>query len=89
MLHDGANVDPTTALCYLATIDGPTRFKKSRSVGAYVGLKRQPLNQDGPRFEFTLEAAGTLNAALERKLDDIGIRSFILTGPLLENGSSE
>jgi transposase len=27
-----------TALCYLATIDDPTRFKKSRSVGAYVGL---------------------------------------------------
>ena len=41
-----ANVDPITALCYLATIDGPTRFKKSRSVGAYVGLKRQPANQD-------------------------------------------
>jgi transposase len=27
-----------TALCFLATIDDPTRFKKSRSVGAYVGL---------------------------------------------------
>ena len=27
-----------TALCYLATIDDPTRFKKSRSVGAYLGL---------------------------------------------------
>jgi transposase len=27
-----------TALCYLATIDDPTRFHKSRSVGAYVGL---------------------------------------------------
>lgn len=27
-----------TALCYLATIDDPTRFSKSRNVGAYVGL---------------------------------------------------
>jgi transposase len=27
-------VRPITALCYLATIDDPTRFKKSRSVGA-------------------------------------------------------
>lgn len=27
-----------TALCFLATIDDPTRFKRSRSVGAYVGL---------------------------------------------------
>ena len=28
----------STALCYLATIDDPARFRKSRSVGAYVGL---------------------------------------------------
>src|SRR5262249_39395949 len=27
-----------TALCFLATIDDPTRFKRSRSVGAYLGL---------------------------------------------------
>jgi len=31
-------VGAITALCYLATIDDPERFKKSRSVGAYVGL---------------------------------------------------
>jgi len=31
-------VGPITALCYLATIDDPTRFEKSRSVGAYAGL---------------------------------------------------
>ena len=31
-------VGPITALCYLATIDDATRFKKSRSVGAYAGL---------------------------------------------------
>ena len=31
-------VGPITALCYLATIDDPTRFKKSRNVGAYLGL---------------------------------------------------
>lgn len=31
-------VGPITVLCYLATIDDPSRFKKSRSVGAYVGL---------------------------------------------------
>ena len=31
-------VGPITALCYLATIDDPTRFKRSRSVGAYLGL---------------------------------------------------
>ncbi len=31
-------VGPITALCFLATVDDPTRFKRSRSVGAYVGL---------------------------------------------------
>ena len=29
---------PITALCFLTTVDDPTRFKRSRSVGAYVGL---------------------------------------------------
>jgi transposase len=31
-------VGPTTALCFKATIHDPTRFKRSRSVAAYVGL---------------------------------------------------
>jgi transposase len=31
-------IGPVTALCYRATIDEPVRFKRSRSVGAYVGL---------------------------------------------------
>jgi transposase len=31
-------VGPITALCYKATIDDPTRFRRSRSVGAYIGL---------------------------------------------------
>jgi len=31
-------IGPITALCFKATVDDPTRFKRSRSVGAYVGL---------------------------------------------------
>jgi len=31
-------IGPITALCFKATIDDPARFKRSRSVGAYVGL---------------------------------------------------
>jgi transposase len=31
-------IGPVTALCFLATIDDPRRFTRSRSVGAYVGL---------------------------------------------------
>ncbi|WP_244553691.1 transposase [Bradyrhizobium arachidis] len=29
---------PGHGLCFLATIDDPARFKRSRSVGAYAGL---------------------------------------------------
>ena len=31
-------IGPVTALTYKATIDDPTRFRRSRSVGAYLGL---------------------------------------------------
>jgi transposase len=31
-------IGPVTALCFLATIDDPSRFRRSRSVGVYVGL---------------------------------------------------
>jgi transposase len=31
-------IGPISALCLKATIDDPTRFKRSRNVGAYVGL---------------------------------------------------
>jgi len=31
-------VGPITALCFKATIDDPARFRRSRSVGAYIGL---------------------------------------------------
>ena len=31
-------IGPITALCYRATIDEPSRFKRSRSAGAYLGL---------------------------------------------------
>jgi transposase len=37
-LMTAPGVGPITALCFLATIDDPTRFKRSRSVGAYAGL---------------------------------------------------
>jgi transposase len=44
-------VGPITALCYLAIIDDPTRFKRSRSVGAYAGLttrRSHPARSTGP-----------------------------------------
>jgi transposase len=37
-LMTALGVGPITAVCFLATIDDPTPFKKSRSVGAYLSL---------------------------------------------------
>jgi transposase len=39
-------VGPVTALTYVLTIDDPTRFRRSRSVGAYLGLTARQ-NQSG------------------------------------------
>jgi len=33
-----SGVGPVTALCFLLTLETPDRFKKSRTVGAYLGL---------------------------------------------------
>ena len=37
-LMTAPGVGPITALCYVATIDDPARFNRSRNVGAYIGL---------------------------------------------------
>ncbi len=38
LLMSTPSIGPVTALAYVATIDDPTRFAKSRAVGAYLGL---------------------------------------------------
>jgi transposase len=38
LLMQVSGVGPVTALCFLLTLETPERFKKSRAVGAYVGL---------------------------------------------------
>jgi transposase len=56
-------VGPITALCFKATIDDPTRFKRSRSVGAYIGLttRRHASGKSiGPAESRLFEAAGVL-----------------------------
>ena len=37
-LMTAPGIGPITALAYRATIDDPSRFQRSRSVGAYLGL---------------------------------------------------
>jgi transposase len=39
LLRQVNGVGPVTALCYILTIEDPRRFKKSRSVGPYLGLR--------------------------------------------------
>lgn len=39
LLQQVSGVGPLTALCYVLVLEDPARFKKSRSVGAYVGLR--------------------------------------------------
>jgi transposase len=46
-----SGVGAITALCFRATIDDPTRFKKSSSVGAYVGLTTQRYASGGAGSE--------------------------------------
>jgi transposase len=66
-------VGPITALAFKATIDDPTRFARSRSVGAYVGLtsRRHASGEvdwtgriskcgDGMLRSYLFEAAGVL-----------------------------
>ena len=61
-------IGPITALAFKATIDDPTRFARSRSVGAYVGLTSRrhasgEVDWTGAAtrcYEVTCEAAGGL-----------------------------
>jgi transposase len=66
-------IGPVTALCYRATIDEPSRFTRSRSVGAYLGLTtrryasgevdwtgRIPKCGDAMLRSYLFEAAGVL-----------------------------
>jgi len=54
-LQGARGVGPLTALTYVATIDDPQRFKKSRSVGAYLGLvsKQSQSGDSNPQLRIT------------------------------------
>jgi transposase len=57
LLRQVQGVGPLIALTYVLTVDDPGRFRKSRDVGAYLGLRprrRQSGNQD-PQLRITKE----------------------------------
>jgi transposase len=55
LLRQIKGVGPLTALCFLLTLEDPNRFKKSRSVGAYLGLrpKQHDSGEQQPQLRIT------------------------------------
>jgi transposase len=55
VLRQVEGVGPLTALCFLLTLEDPHRFKKSRSVGAYLGLrpKQRDSGEQQPQLRIT------------------------------------
>ena len=49
------SIGPLTALCYVLTVEDPTRFRQSRSMGAYVGLrsKQHASSDSAPELRIT------------------------------------
>jgi transposase len=54
-LQQVPGVGPLTALCYVLTVEDPTRFRQSRSLGAYLGLrsKQHDSSRSSPELHIT------------------------------------
>jgi transposase len=61
-----AGVGPNTALSFVATIEDPTRFERSRDVGAYVGLvsKSRSSGSKSPELRISKRGDKTLRRLL-------------------------
>ncbi len=66
LLRAVKGVGPITALYYVLTIEDPSRFAKSRSVGAYVGLRPKLRNSGEQQPQLRITKAG--DALLRRLL---------------------
>lgn len=58
LLRTVPGVGPITALYYVLTIEDPSRFAKSRSVGAYVGLRPKQRNSGEQTPQLRITKAG-------------------------------
>ena len=58
LLRQVAGVGPITAFAYVLTVDDPQRFRKSRSVGSYLGLRRRLRDSGRSRPELGITKAG-------------------------------
>jgi len=71
-----AGVGPLTALCYVLTLEDPARFARSRTVGAYLGLRPKQASSGERRPQLRITKAG--DGMLRRLL--VGSAHYIL-GP--------
>ncbi len=75
-LRQVAGVGPVTALTYVLTLEDPSRFRKSQSVGAFLGLtpRRAQSSEEDPQLRITKAGDGRLRRLL------VGSAQYIL-GP--------
>jgi transposase len=66
ILRQVKGVGPITALCFVLTLEDPNRFRKSRSVGAYLGLRPRQRDSGDLRPQLRITKAG--DALLRRLL---------------------
>ena len=68
LLRQVPGVGAITALYYVLTIEDPSRFAKSRSVGAYVGLrpKQRDSGEQSPQLRITKAGDRLLRSLLVR-----------------------
>lgn len=66
VLRQVKGVGPITALCFVLTLEDPSRFRCSRSVGAYLGLRPRQRDSGEQRPQLRITKAG--DALLRRLL---------------------
>jgi transposase len=66
VLRQVKGVGPITALCFVLVLEDPSRFRKSRSVGAYLGLRSRQRDSGEQRPQLRITKAG--DALLRRLL---------------------
>jgi len=57
-LRQVPGVGPLTALCFVLTLESPTRFRRARDVGAYLGLTPRQHESGGSAPELRITKAG-------------------------------
>ena len=58
LLRQVPGVGPLTALTYVLTLEDPTRFPRSRTVGAYLGLRPKRRDSGAQQPELSITKAG-------------------------------